>query len=556
MFKELSENPDFETVSVRRRARSCHSIKWRLTSARQQQLNQDFLSRREPVSTSSRVAEWAQAIHSVPSDTASTVVESVTTTTVVGSTVGNLPIIYEADNDTVKKKSACIELDGDNIPELSGDSAVPQAPSPPRARPVPKKRPQLSPSLDSSSASMSTTLHSPAMSPRSPSLWPGDSVSAVGSPVTPSSVPILRKPSARPIRPPLPECLIVGRPRSAVVSPLNEVISSSSCAGSPPTCDVFPPDDVVSPPSEAVLPLDEVVSQLNDVAALFSGATSSPNNTASPPRSTVSPPLGTVKSQECSETNPNPSSAYKAPKPTLKRAASKLLRRRKISPLGKVSPRKFKINRMLSFSEGDDLAFHVCRCPTNLKPSPDIPQDHIDVVNKAIAQRDMQPPESHSSSTEPNDGEWSSSCGGGPSSRTSLDGQRSESSTGDDSSFAEPRDGEGSSSSGGAPSSRTSSDSNRNGRRSGNSNGDDSSKRSASRESGESGGGNGSGDQGGSDDEQNRKRKKPRNCRETPVKKKFACLYYKFNPQVYGIHGHRRFRICQCTGYDYISGLR
>jgi hypothetical protein len=89
-----------------------------------------------------------------------------------------------------------------------------------------------------------------------------------------------------------------------------------------------------------------------------------------------------------------------------------------------------------------------------------------------------------------------------------------------------------------------------------NSNGDDSSKELTSQGSGGSGGGNGSGDQGDSDDEQNRRRKKRRKFRETPDKKKFACLYYKYDPQVYGIHGDERFRTCQCTGYDFISELR
>lgn len=488
------------------------------------------MSRREPISASSRVAEWAQAIQLPPSDTASTVVESVTTATVVGSTASSLPIIYEVDNNPAKKKKRYSELDGDNIIELPGDSAIPRAPSPPRTSPAPKKLPLLAPSLDSNSFSISTTLHSPVVFPRSASLRPGDSVSVVSTPVTPSPTQVSRKLSARPVRSSLPACLTAVHPRSAVISPLSEAISSSSCASSPFTYVVYPPDDVASPSSDAVLPPDEVislpgeaisppdevVSPPNDVASLLGSAISSHNDTASPSRSTISLSRGML---EASETNSNPSSPTKAPKASLKRVTSNLLRHRKISRLAKASTRKFKTHRVFPFSKGDGLASHVRRSPVSLKPSPDIPQDHIDVVSKATAQPDMQPPESDSSSTEPKDGEGSSSSGGASSSRTSLDSTRDS-------------------------------------QRSENSTGDDSSKRSASRESGGSGGGKGSGDQGGSDDEQNRRRKKPRKFRETPVKKKFACPYYKYDPQVYGIHGYERFRTCQCTGYDFISELR
>jgi hypothetical protein len=154
---------------------------------------------------------------------------------------------------------------------------------------------------------------------------------------------------------------------------------------------------------------------------------------------------------------------------------------------------------------------------TGLQRRLEIRRGHIGVIEKVTTLLDRQPSKSDSSSTQPEDGEGSSSSGSMPSSRTSLDnsqdGQRSENSTGNNSS-----------------------------------------KRSASQESGGSGGINGSGDQGDDEDEQ---AQRPAKKKKILVRKKFACPYYKNDPQVYGIQGpERRFRVCQDSGFDCMADLR
>jgi hypothetical protein len=184
--------------------------------------------------------------------------------------------------------------------------------------------------------------------------------------------------------------------------------------------------------------------------------------------------------------------------------------------LAKASVRKSNIKRLLSFSKGDDRDFQMRGISTGLQRRLEICRGHIGVIEKVTTQLDSQSSKSDSSSTQPEDGEGSSSSGGAPSSRTFLDnsqdGQSSENSTGNNSS-----------------------------------------KRSASQESGGSGI-DGSGDQGDDEDEQTRR---PAKKMKVLVRKKFACPYYKNNPQVYGIQGpEKRFRVCQDSGFDCMADLR
>lgn len=466
-----------------------------------------------------------QNVRPVSFDAHSTLAESVTTATVVGSAVSSLPTIYEADGNSSKK--IYVELDGGNIGELPGDSTA----APPSPSPVPKRALRSASSLASRSVSGSKTLRTSTVLSRSSSPQPGDSVSVVSVTVPPSPILLSRKPA----RPSPLASLIAGHAGNATVCPLEEAISSSSGARSPFICVVSPPDDVVSLPSEATLPpgevisppreaisplseiispVSEIISPRSDTVSPLVSAVSSPGGATSPSRSRVWPSRGIRKALERKS---NLSSPVVTPKDSLRRVASNLLRRGKISSLAKPSARKMKVDRVPSFHKGDELDFYARRNPISLNPSPDILQDDIDVLTEATI--DTQPSESDLSSTE-------------------------------------PQDAQGSTSSEGASSSQTSFGSTQGSQRSENSTGTDSSKRSTSQESGESGGGNGSGDQGDSDDEQKRRRKRPRAFKESPTRKKFACIYYKSNPQVYGIHGDKRFRTCQCTGYDFISELR
>lgn len=61
----------------------------------------------------------------------------------------------------------------------------------------------------------------------------------------------------------------------------------------------------------------------------------------------------------------------------------------------------------------------------------------------------------------------------------------------------------------------------------------------------------------GGDDEENqeRKRKRPNLSPDCQTKRKFACLYHKFNPAVYGMRGDRKYLICEATGFTFISEL-
>jgi hypothetical protein len=95
----------------------------------------------------------------------------------------------------------------------------------------------------------------------------------------------------------------------------------------------------------------------------------------------------------------------------------------------------------------------------------------------------------------------------------------------------------------------------RNGESSGNSSGTESSQRSISKERRGLGRNNGSQEPEESDDGSGRKRKRQRKRKDPPTKRKFACLYHKYDPRMYSIAGDQTYRICQLTGYDYISEL-
>ncbi|PGH13376.1 hypothetical protein AJ79_03655 [Helicocarpus griseus UAMH5409] len=58
-----------------------------------------------------------------------------------------------------------------------------------------------------------------------------------------------------------------------------------------------------------------------------------------------------------------------------------------------------------------------------------------------------------------------------------------------------------------------------------------------------------------SDDNNNRKRKRFKTPQPGENKKKFACPYYKYDPQTYHGNRHRRFLVCSGTGYDFMSNL-
>jgi hypothetical protein len=61
-------------------------------------------------------------------------------------------------------------------------------------------------------------------------------------------------------------------------------------------------------------------------------------------------------------------------------------------------------------------------------------------------------------------------------------------------------------------------------------------------------------DSDGDDDGNNRKRKRFRSPERGSTRRRFACVYRKYDPQTYAAHD-RRYWVCAGTGFQYISEL-
>lgn len=58
-----------------------------------------------------------------------------------------------------------------------------------------------------------------------------------------------------------------------------------------------------------------------------------------------------------------------------------------------------------------------------------------------------------------------------------------------------------------------------------------------------------------SDNDRRRKKPRIRKPKESPTKRKFACIYHKYDPRTYSLAGDQTYRICQITGFKTISEL-